>query len=217
MRVDQGYSQTRHLQTVTSRRVLTEGDILKAVFWRLGNPGRERARFEIEHVRAFLAERTAETQSIEEDDVAVREVLALLRRTDDRRGVWGLLMALISFLSHKEGDRDLFFRAGMEVVTAYRQANLGASGGRCEDSLTIWIAAFLEDHPEANTAAVIDGLIGSVRHDPMIEEFDSSARILTYQPHQGSERLKDIDLKTLARRVQRVRSSLRFHEVMNLN
>ena len=189
--------------TSVSRRLPTDADVLLACIQRIAGVPIDRLASELRAVAGLLS--SAGVPPLAEDDPATDVVMNAIRRPGDRRSVWGQLMALVAVLSSQRGDTAGFWRAGHEVLMLQDQIASGKKRRRDNDALNAWIDAYLTEHAGADTTQVISGLVESVGVCPEFEDFDPADGVLTYQPRDDSEKLKDITMPAIRRRIQRAR------------
>lgn len=182
----------------------TDADILDACYWRLSGVSNEQVQAEMETVRQWLASLPSFEQIIE-DDPETQAIIEQLKRPNDKRKPWGLLVALIALVSHRNDDRALFYRAGYVVIQIHAQANRRACKGVGGDSLSLIIKTYVAERPEATNGEIADELhhlAGDYAY-PVLVDSDPDTGHLTCQ--LGKE-LKDVSRQALNRRIQRARA-----------
>lgn len=186
----------------------TDTDILDACHWRLSGVSAEQVQSEMATVRQWLASLPS-FEHIDENDPETSAIIEQLKRPNDKRKPWGLLVALIALEGHRNDDRTLFYRAGYVAIQIHAQASRRACKRCGEDDLSTLIKALLIDQPDAPTVYVADELselAGNYAYSALVD-FDSDTQTLTYLPSEDSD-LKDIHRPALYRKIQRVRSAL---------
>lgn len=187
------------------RHLPTDADILEACYWRVAGVSAEQVRAEMETTRQWLNSLPS-FDLIQEDDPATIQILDHLKRPNDRRSTWGLLIALIALESHANDDRALFYRAGCVAIQIHSQASRRASRPSGGDSLSQLVSASVTDHPDASTDELADSLIalaGNYAY-PMLVDSDPDTGTLTCQ---FGDSLRDVSRRALCRRIQRARAA----------
>ena len=191
------------------RRLITADDIRAAITWRLDGTTEGQLAIDLDLVARFM-DGLDTAAEILDDDPAVIDLLARLKRPAERRDAWGRLCALLGVVAQRRGDIGLFYASGFDVVLAWQQSMRG-NGCRKPDALNGLIAAHLEECPEIPPREVFDSLAGMAQgRGSVIADYDPDAEIISYQPAADDERLVDIGPGAVARRVQRLRVSSAF-------
>lgn len=186
------------------RHLPTDTDILDACYWRLSGVSAEQVQAEMETTGQWLASLPSFDQ-ISEDDSETLAIIDHLKRPNDRRKAWGLLIALIALVSYRNEDRALFYRAGCVAIQIYTQANRRASRPAGGDSLSQIISACVAERPEATTEEIVEELAylaGNYAY-PVLVDSDLDTGTLTCQ---FGESLRDVSRQALGRRIQRARA-----------
>lgn len=184
-----------------ARRLPTDNDVMQACIQRLSGAAIDRLTGELKAV-AGLLDAVGLPELAEGDPVTV-EMMNAIRRPEDRRSGWGQLMALVAVLSYRRGDMAGFWRAGHEVLALHAQTARGKKKRHGGDALNAWIDAYLTEYPGAGTVQVVGEIIGQVGIYSAFDDFDSADGVLTYQPRQDSEKLHDIAMPAIIKRIQR--------------
>ena len=186
------------------RRLLSEGDILAACDWRLASAA-----------PAAVAEATIRLSEVLDVDPdlaspAVDEIAALLTLEGGRAGTstgWTAVCAVAAPLALAIGNQPLFWRAGVVVLEAHRQAQRGRTR-RGGDALEILIAAYVQEMPEVTPAELWADFTHQAedRCGDVLIDFDATMGLLSYANHDDAP--EDIGFEAFRRRVQRARKKL---------
>lgn len=190
------------------RSLPTDQDILEACTWRLSGASQEQIVRELNLTRHWLEDRQQER--IAEDDPTVTLMLAVIRRTGDTRKPWGLLMALVAVDAFNSNNFSLFYRAGYEVLQIHAQASKRLAKPRGRDDLNQLIEVIRAEHPDSSAPQIVEALAelaGNYNYSTLAD-YDADTGILTYQPSQDDEALRDISSPALLRRIQRISATV---------
>ena len=184
------------------RRLLGKQDILEAVKWRLSGwtPAAIGAG------AALISQLIGNCVPLNDAQPDVVAAMASFPR--DRRDPWSAFCALAVMCARR--NRELFFTAGMEVMTAYRQAKRAKPGA--SDELSKLIAARLADDPDVHPDILFNHLADNMwQFTETIVDFNPSADVLTIQPQRDNDAWRDVSRPSFVRRVQREKKKARQH------
>lgn len=189
-----------------SRSLLTAVEVLAAARWRLERWAPERVTVGI----GRIGELVAAGVPLDTSQPAVAALLAGIADDTDRRDPWPALAALAVLWADQVGHASMFWRAGFEVVTAYRVGQHRKGCGSAGDALDDLIARYLLALPEITPRALWDQFALEVEDGhgaaDVISEFDDDGRLVF--DADGTGLLADVTFDAFRRRVQRVRKNL---------
>jgi hypothetical protein len=178
--------------------LLSLEDISEAAGWRLS--GWKAA--DIEAAESCVAQIVAHGIPIDDSQPEVIEVMASFPR--ERRDPWSALCAVAVLFAGRRGDKELFFTAGMEVVSAYRQSK--KSRPQAPDDLSKLIAARLQEDPSITPRELFaefsdQATLGS---DGTLADYDPESGALVIQPRHDDELLRTVTYIAFLRRFDRI-------------
>ncbi len=182
-----------------SQRLNSVPDLLEAIGWCLaGVP-----KADIADVASLLRPHLAD---FDVGNPSVAVVLADLRYPGNRKSAWSLACAILASDAHDTGDSATFWRAGFEVLQAFRQSRRGKHTNRktvAPDALDTLIRDCLDDFPRMSASSLFDQLSRDAGswHEVLVE-FDADRDELVCQLDPASESLSNVGRKEFARRVR---------------
>lgn len=179
------------------QRLNSVADMLEAIGWCLaGIP-----KSDIADVASLLWPHLADFEAV---NPSVALVLADLRYPGNRKSAWSMACAILASDAKETGDETTFWRAGFEVLQAYRQSKRGNHSNRktvAQDALDALIRTYLKDFPHTSGVMLFDQFSRDAGpwHEVLIE-FDTDREELVCQLDPASERLSNVGRKEFARR-----------------
>ena len=199
-----GENKSNHGPVIASLRLPTEDDIRDAALWRLETWPDDA----IDAGSARLAKMLEKGVSL---DSAVPEVAAMLANLPlDRRSPWSGLMALAVLHADAHVDQSLFFRAGMELMTSYRQA-IHSTAARSGDVLSRKIREYIVEMPDITPEALWKDFTHQAQEGWGGFIIESTGDSLSYEELEGGP-LQDISRSAFRRRVQRIKREMRHQQ-----
>lgn len=190
--------------TEPRRSLLDRSEIREAALWRLSDWTLQ----EREEVTAAIQQLLGKGVAMSSEQPEVAWLLASMGRTD-RRDPWTALCALLTLVAEVMGDADLYWRAGLGVLEAHRQA-LRRSRVGGQDALDRLLSDYLRLHPDTTTRALFKHCqsLAPLRV-VVVDETDDS---LTYCQHASSARDKTLRWHAFEQRVSRLRQAISLEE-----
>lgn len=193
-------------QRTEPRCLVTADEIAQAILWRVKGLDREK--------KADLLGRVKDLPKyIHTDHPAVANFLREIEQAfpKDRRSSWTLLCSLVA-LNDKTARGYAFWTAGMVVLGAHRKARQQPEKRAC-DELSLLIAAFLGNHPEAKPREIWTHFTDvTLLCSDVLADYNPSTDMLSYYPDDTDpDHWEPISYETFARRVRRVRETIIDH------
>lgn len=175
----------------SNRRLIADQDILAAARWRLEGWTAQEVEAATENAARLVANPGAYAPQ-------------QFQRPGDRRDPWTAACALMALHAQTTGDRDLFLRAGVEIIQAWRNS-MARKPGAVRSTLAAMMAIFQANQPHAQAGEYFDLLASLAGIDPAIADFDQAEQVLTYADR---DRLVDVHRDSFARQFRRVKKML---------
>jgi hypothetical protein len=183
------------------RRLVADVELHDAALWRLDGWSQS----EIEVATAPLAWLVQMCPELDSSYRSVKAMLPSLHRPGDRRDPWTALCALVCLWAYAHDDLTLFYRAGVEVLTSYRQAMHGHKKP-APDALDELMASYLRRHPATTAMQLFEHCKSLAVVRMVVEDADDAS--LTYRTDPNGSKLKTVKQHAFEVRVSRIRKSL---------